>query len=206
MVTTPSSFIESAKCAVCLEMYRDPRTLPACGHSVCSWCMQKLIANTTSPGNVACSVCRVHSPVTANGFPRNYGLADMIATLEAAGYRETSQCADCRSQVPNRRLRECKTCVTEGSLLLCADCALQRHKDHDLVQLHGPPAPVPTSVRAVAPNPATNGQRAPLHEDCCGRFNAVMWAVLRNIFILLCCMVAASGVFFLFDREFALPK
>ncbi|KAH7722950.1 hypothetical protein AAVH_09607 [Aphelenchoides avenae] len=152
-------------------MYRDPLTLPACGHSVCSACVHQLIFNTTSPGNVVCPECRAHSPVTTNGFPRNYRLADMIATLEAAGYRETSQCSGCRSQVPNRRLRECKTCAPEGSLLLCADCSLQRHKDHDLVWFRRPPArpppPLPgnPSVRGVAPNPVTIDERTPVVQD-----------------------------------------
>ncbi|KAH7711523.1 hypothetical protein AAVH_21174 [Aphelenchoides avenae] len=167
MAPTSLSYTESLKCTVCLEMYREPLTLPTCGHSVCSACAQQLTANTTSPGNVVCPECRAHSPVTANGFPRSYRLADIIATLEAAGYRETSQCSGCRSQVPNRRLRECVTCASEASLLLCADCALRRHKDHDLVQFCRPPPPVPTSpcVRAAAPTSFTIDERTPMVED-----------------------------------------
>ncbi|KAH7670022.1 tripartite motif-containing protein 3-like protein [Aphelenchoides avenae] len=182
-------------------MYRDPRTLPSCGHSVCSACVQQLIANTTSPGNVVCPECRAHSPVPTNGFPRTYRLADLIATLEAAGYRETSQCSGCRSQVPNRRLRECVTCATEGSLLLCSDCALHFHEDHRLAQFRGPPAPAPSnpSAQAVAPNPVTVDETTPLLEDCCGRFNAVLQEVIRYLLTLLCIVVAGFVVFLLCD-------
>ncbi|KAH7700673.1 calcium/calmodulin-dependent protein kinase type 1 [Aphelenchoides avenae] len=199
MMTTSSSYTKSQDCPVCLEMYRDPRTLPSCGHSVCSACVQQLIANTTSPGNVVCPECRVHSRVPTNGFPRNYRLADLIATLEAAGYRETSQCSGCRSQVPNRRLRECVTCAPEVSLLICADCALHRHEGHRLAQFRGPPAPAPSnpSAQAVAPNPVTVDETTPLPEDCCGRFKAVMQAVCRCILILNCIVVAALIVFIL---------
>ncbi|KAH7687931.1 Tripartite motif-containing protein 59 [Aphelenchoides avenae] len=167
MVPTSTSYTESLKCTVCLEMYRDPLTLPACGHSVCSACVQQLIANTHSPNNVVCPECRVHSPVPTNGFPRNYRLAGIIATLEAAGYRDTSQCSCCRSLVPNRRLRECVTCAKEGSLLLCADCALRRHKNHYLVQFRRPPPPVPgnSSVRVVTPTLVTVDERTPVLEN-----------------------------------------
>ncbi|KAH7703916.1 tripartite motif-containing protein 3-like protein [Aphelenchoides avenae] len=192
MVPTSLSNTESAKCTVCLDVYRDPLILPACGHSVCSACVQQLIANTATPGNVVCPECHVHSPVPTNGFPRSYAIARIIATLEAAGYRESSQCSDCRSEVPDRRLRECKTCATEGSLLLCAHCDLDRHKDHDLAQFRGPPASVPRnpSVQAVAPNPGTNGERTPLPEDCCGRFKAEILAAFSNPFFLLSIPVA----------------
>ncbi|KAH7701007.1 hypothetical protein AAVH_31868, partial [Aphelenchoides avenae] len=69
----------------------------------------------------------------------------LVATMDAAGYRQTSQCCGCRSHVPNRRLHWCLTCATEVQLpkytitngfkdpvTLCADCALHSHKDHDL--------------------------------------------------------------------------
>ncbi|KAH7705971.1 midline-1-like protein [Aphelenchoides avenae] len=220
MASISSPHNKSQDCPVCLEMYRDPLTLSACGHSVCSACVHQLIANTTAPGNVVCPECRVQSTVTPNGFPRNYRLADMMATLEAAGYRETSQCSGCQSQVPNRSLRQCKTCSTEGSLLLCADCALRRHKDHDLGEFRGPPAPVAgnpkahdfalfrgpppsvpgtPSVRAVASNPLTIDEGIPLLEDLCERFKAALVAVIKVVFASLYIALAVFIVFLLCD-------
>ncbi|KAH7711524.1 midline-1-like protein [Aphelenchoides avenae] len=201
MVPISSSHTKSEDCPVCLEMYRDPLTLPSCGHSVCSACVRQMIANTASPGNVVCPECRVHSPVTPNGFPRNYRLADMIATLEAAGNHDTSQCSGCRSQVPNRSLRQSKTCATEDSLLFCADCALRRHKDHDLGEFRGPPAPVPRtpSVRAVPANPVTIDEVIPLLEELCDRLKAAALAVIKAIFAFLCIAVAVFIVGILYD-------
>ncbi|KAH7705972.1 midline-1-like protein [Aphelenchoides avenae] len=207
MVPTSPSCTESLACTVCLEMYRDPLTLPSCGHSVCSACVLQLIANTASPGNVVCPECRVHSSVTPNGFTRSYRLAGIIATLEAAGYRETSQCSGCRSQVPNRRLRECVTCAKE---LRCREIlALEQSRRIRPQSMKG------LRYRKMTKESANEAEltvkpslsvvivvamcETSLPITAGARFKAVILAVIKFIFIFLCIALTVFFVGIFFD-------
>lgn len=66
---------KTTECPVCLEDYQDPRTLPACGHSVCAGCVQKIIDAPPKRTTVACPECREVSRIPKNGFPKNYRLS-----------------------------------------------------------------------------------------------------------------------------------
>ena len=54
--TEPSDLdnLEDLVCAICLSVFKDPRTAP-CGHSYCSKCLDLLIQSTTKP---SCPICR----------------------------------------------------------------------------------------------------------------------------------------------------
>ncbi|KAH7694812.1 hypothetical protein AAVH_38136, partial [Aphelenchoides avenae] len=62
-------------CPVCLDVYKDPRVLTACGHSVCAECLQGVIDQGPSLISVKCPKCREWSRVPIHGFPKNYDLA-----------------------------------------------------------------------------------------------------------------------------------
>eukprot|EP00741_Cyanophora_paradoxa_P005991 tig00000955_g5809.t1 len=46
-----------AECPVCLTVYRDPRILPACAHTLCADCCEKILAG----GRIKCPQCRATS-------------------------------------------------------------------------------------------------------------------------------------------------
>ncbi|KAH7698220.1 NHR1 to TAF family protein, partial [Aphelenchoides avenae] len=74
---------KASECPVCLDTYVDPRMLPACGHTVCFGCVQKLVEAPPNRFVVTCPECRETSRVPKNGFPKNYRLSDVVAEFQA---------------------------------------------------------------------------------------------------------------------------
>ncbi|KAH7718269.1 NHR1 to TAF family protein [Aphelenchoides avenae] len=127
---------KASECPICLDTYVDPRTLPACGHTVCFGCVRKLVEAPPNRFVVACPECRETSRVPKNGFPKNYRLSDIVAEFQAG-----IACNSCQRTGPKDDTFRCESCRQnvdrEQDVVLCAVCAtkhLKAYKDHDVVE------------------------------------------------------------------------
>ena len=126
------------RCGICLELFKDPRSLP-CLHTFCFECLQQSLGNSHS---LKCPVCRAKhelSPVMVKQLP-----VDQYAVQE----------------LPLKRLQElsgkqlCKSCGEQGALvawcedcstLICQTCVSLHHKiavfqKHTVVTVNEPKA------------------------------------------------------------------
>jgi hypothetical protein len=55
-------------CAVCLEIYKEPKLLP-CNHTFCSDCLHKIINNANQ---IKCPCCNTQFSIPSNGFPSDF--------------------------------------------------------------------------------------------------------------------------------------
>ncbi|KAH7691200.1 hypothetical protein AAVH_40289, partial [Aphelenchoides avenae] len=62
------------ECPVCLDMFEQPRILPACGHTLCGKCVAPLVTRTNNLPTAMCPLCKVVSAMPQGGFPVNYAL------------------------------------------------------------------------------------------------------------------------------------
>lgn len=125
------------QCPVCLDVYKDPRMLTSCGHSVCADCLEELINASSSRISVKCPKCREWSRVPLSGFPKNYDLAgrhcskfkfwghllDAIASSDRGSETQQTEevscsastglgCNACQKEVAQSdKLYECRTCA-----------------------------------------------------------------------------------------------
>ena len=53
-------------CAICLEVYRDPRTLP-CQHSFCRECLEQSVGSSEDKSTLVCPVCRKKVKISRKG-------------------------------------------------------------------------------------------------------------------------------------------
>ncbi|KAH7725044.1 Tripartite motif-containing protein 45 [Aphelenchoides avenae] len=126
------------ECPVCLDDYKDPRMLTACGHSVCAGCVQDLIDASPSHITIVCPECSVLLRVPSNGFPKNFGLSHVISQMQAG-----IACSSCQRKAPLEDLFRCETCRTGFPIdkdqddVLCGCCAMKHSmasKTHEIVE------------------------------------------------------------------------
>ena len=102
------------ECAVCMEIYKDPRLLP-CSHTLCKICIDGMVMNSS----ITCPVCRATHPVPRSetgGFPRNLAIAGMVDSL----------CAECQMAHSDVSCSHCKK-------IICQNCHVA-HKTFEGVQ------------------------------------------------------------------------
>ena len=58
---------ENSLCAICIEIFKNPKLLPGCGHTFCSACLEQLLGRGVSPNWLLCPLCRRPSRVPAGG-------------------------------------------------------------------------------------------------------------------------------------------
>lgn len=69
-------FIEELTCAVCRDLYRDPRAIPECGHLLCTPCMQQLDDKET--GRIVCPICRNQSISQIHERPISHNIRNIV--------------------------------------------------------------------------------------------------------------------------------
>ena len=104
-------------CAVCLDQYDDPRTLP-CLHSFCTKCLRKLPLELVKRDNkycFSCPTCRTPFDLPGHGvtaFPKSFHLNSLI---------ELQQDLKKVQEVSSKRI--CDNCKTEEATAgYCRDC------------------------------------------------------------------------------------
>uniref|UniRef100_A0A3P9DB22 RING-type domain-containing protein n=1 Tax=Maylandia zebra TaxID=106582 RepID=A0A3P9DB22_9CICH len=76
-------------CSVCLEVLRDPVTIP-CGHSYCLECIEDYWNRAKQKGQWSCPQCRqVFNPRPL--LSRNTVLGELVEKLQKTGFQAESQ-------------------------------------------------------------------------------------------------------------------
>lgn len=72
------------KCAICLEVWRNPKTLN-CDHAFCKDCLEDLYDPTQKPEGISCPTCRNFHPLgendTVNSIKTNIYTKQLIDAL-----------------------------------------------------------------------------------------------------------------------------
>ncbi|XP_013400533.1 tripartite motif-containing protein 59-like [Lingula anatina] len=121
-------------CSVCLDLYKDPRTLP-CQHIFCLACLSGIMKADRS---VCCPICREIVRLGATGtasLPKSLLAAGLVGNLQG---RPVSHATSGNARENQRRIRRCQKHPTEeislfcrkDSALICLQCLALRHKKH----------------------------------------------------------------------------
>ena len=129
---------EHIKCAICLEIYVDPKLLQ-CNHVYCEDCLTKLVSrDKQGKPTVTCPTCRQVMPITANGdFSPAFHINHLLEIYEA--FRDID--APTSMPAPTATPRFCPFherkelelfCETCGELV-CHNCVFQgqAHSAHE---------------------------------------------------------------------------
>ncbi|KAK7088305.1 tripartite motif-containing protein 54-like [Littorina saxatilis] len=114
---------ESAICAVCLEIYRDPKFLP-CHHTFCAQCITD-VANRHTGGTFPCPSCREPTSLPQGG----------VAALQANFYiKKQSENSEEMCKLHTKRELEfyCVRCQEA----ICINCKMTKHEQHQTDDLH----------------------------------------------------------------------
>lgn len=125
-----SPYEDSLCCAICLELYDDPRFLP-CGHSYCLKCLMKLTNKDSNRSVMTCPMCQAKSSpeygVQAS-YTKNYELNSLVqsfisesTTQESPVKAHCCQLCDCDQPPPAKR-----ACV-ECEATYCENCFTTWH-------------------------------------------------------------------------------
>ena len=116
-------------CAICLDRYTDPRTLP-CLHSFCKNCVVGLYEGEKGKRHVAvnCPTCRQPTQLGDNGvhaLPAAFHIIQLLDLDELLKKTLTSEHQECPAH--NKPLDiYCETCEE----LICFKCSIQTHHSH----------------------------------------------------------------------------
>ena len=127
------SLEEELTCSICLELYKEPVSLP-CLHSFCLGCLQKIHQKNKQPTIIECPQCRIEVKLDSGAveeLPRNFDLANIVA-----------KCKLQQEDAKQRQLEKKKTmCPVHGKdiglfcmmcyTLMCMDC-FPEHKTHNV--------------------------------------------------------------------------
>uniref|UniRef100_A0A8C4STR6 Uncharacterized protein n=1 Tax=Erpetoichthys calabaricus TaxID=27687 RepID=A0A8C4STR6_ERPCA len=135
---TNSLSLDQYNCSVCLEVLKDPATIP-CGHNYCMDCIKAYWDQSDTAGIYSCPQCRMEF------FPRpvlykNYMLMDVIGKLKQMGPLHTlSESYAGPNDVPcdvctGRKQSAVKTCLT--CLASYCEIHIQPHTESEALKKH----------------------------------------------------------------------
>ena len=132
-----TSLYEQLTCSVCLECYKDPRTLP-CHHSFCRVCLDNVKApisdeefEEAGQPTIMCPVCR-NSIILPPGGVKELPAAFLLNNLLEIQKATTSVNAQLPSQgICDIHERVLEFYCNDCDVLLCSVCSIKVHRAHD---------------------------------------------------------------------------
>ena len=104
-------------CPVCLDSFKDPRTLP-CLHSFCAGCLERLpqAVDKTGAHGLNCPSCRANADLPkqgVNGYPKAFHLNNILEAVQTIVQQEDDE--------PGQALM-CGNCLTNEAEVFCVEC------------------------------------------------------------------------------------
>ncbi|XP_070205924.1 tripartite motif-containing protein 3-like [Littorina saxatilis] len=122
-MATGGNDAESVTCAVCLEIYRDPKFLP-CHHTFCAQCITG-VANRHTGGTFPCPSCREPASLPKGG----------VAALQANFYLK-KQSENSKEMCKIHTQRELEFYCVRCQEAICINCKMTKHEQHQTEDLH----------------------------------------------------------------------
>ena len=124
---------EQLTCAVCFDIYTNPKTLP-CLHSFCEACIERFLQDKEGETYyLSCPTCRRRTELPGGGsgaFPVAFhinNLKEVHSLMKNAALRlNPQQPSICKDHEKPLELF-CETCDS----VICCDCTVHTHKDHE---------------------------------------------------------------------------
>ena len=111
-----TSIDDELKCAICLELFQDPRSLP-CLHTFCRECIQRSLNENHS---LKCPVCRAKHELSEEGAGRFEG---RLLPVNEYALQELPLKRLQRQRETDSVERQCKSCEEQAPLVAwCKDC------------------------------------------------------------------------------------
>ena len=106
---------EQLTCAICLDLYTNPKTLP-CFHSFCQQCLEGLPLDSQGDNYfIYCPTCRHHTQL-----PQPTGAADFPAAFHINNLIEVY---NLMTKVSRHQQVTCDNCTTTNATSYCKECA-----------------------------------------------------------------------------------
>jgi uncharacterized coiled-coil protein SlyX len=113
-------------CSICCSAYdqydHEPRLIPSCYHTICSYCIQHMLTKRQTPNDFECPLCKGifhQSNLELIKFPKNYAILDALNPV--------SEVKVCKAH----NVSEDQLCMTCNKVV-CIKCIMHDHQDHDL--------------------------------------------------------------------------
>ncbi|KAJ7987288.1 hypothetical protein DPEC_G00337170 [Dallia pectoralis] len=119
----PDLLREVLECPICLETYSREQLRPKllqCGHTVCTQCLEKLLASTIN--GVRCPFCsRVSRMSSIAQLADNLTVLKILDSAYSCTNSDTLMCKSCRNRLPRQYCLDC-------SMVLCNLCQGEGHQ------------------------------------------------------------------------------
>jgi len=130
-----SRITEITTCPICLEDFRDPRSLP-CLHSFCHQCLQGHCKDKWPGDDVLCPLCRKEFQIPQDGLkalPINFFLKNLIEARDIE--KKKSESVGCEACSVDQHVKRAAVYCIDCSQRLCEKCKNWRRGPHDVRQL-----------------------------------------------------------------------
>ncbi|XP_010876069.1 E3 ubiquitin-protein ligase TRIM32 [Esox lucius] len=119
----PDLLREVLECPICLETYNQEQLRPKllqCGHTVCTQCLEKLLASTIN--GVRCPFCsRVSRMSSITQLADNLTVLKILDCANSCTNSDALMCKSCRNRLPRQYCLDCST-------VLCNLCKGEGHQ------------------------------------------------------------------------------
>ncbi|XP_070206232.1 tripartite motif-containing protein 2-like, partial [Littorina saxatilis] len=126
-MATGGNDAESAICAVCLDIYRDPKFLP-CHHTFCAQCITD-VANRHTGGTFPCPSCRKPTSLPQGGVAAPQ--ANFYIKKQSENNEENSE-----EMCKLHKKRELELFCVRCQEAICINCKMTKHEQHQTDDLH----------------------------------------------------------------------
>jgi len=128
---------ELTECAICTEVYTDPRVLP-CVHTFCLKCIEGWSKEKQQEDKLACPLCRKEVTLSSNGvrdLPKNFFIQNSLQMRELSSVEsQSSPCETCSGGEVDEKKVATVYCV-ECQQKICQTCE-QYHKKFKATRQH----------------------------------------------------------------------